>query len=237
MLRPYENSRETGMLLLEQDQLMEHGRKAVENGLTMAVHAIGDRANRILIDVLSNLHQYCIENHLPLLPHRIEHLQCVDREDLSKMAQTSAIASMQPIHLCSDIPASEKNWGERSASVYSFRSVLDEHIPLIFGSDAPVEVPNPIIGLHAAVNRQDRQGHPSNAWYPEQKLSPMEALQAFCLTPHSITRNANILGKIKQGYLCDLTLLDQNLLSINPDEILNTRVIGTIIDGDWVWQG
>ncbi|NSW51653.1 MAG: amidohydrolase [Anaerolineae bacterium] len=236
MISPYEQSEQSGMLLVGKEELLEIGQKAAKSGLTLAIHAIGDLANRIVIEALTELEQFCLTNRLPLLPNRIEHLQCVTPADLIKMARTSAVASMQPIHLCSDIPASEKFWGKRSENVYAFRTVRELNISLIFGSDAPVEYPDPFLGLHAAVNRQDRQHQPVSGWHPSQKLTLSEAIESFCLTPHRTTINAGRLGRIASSQLCDLIMLDHDPYNMPVDEIKSLGVLATMVDGEWVWK-
>ena len=236
MLEPYENSSETGMLLLSQDDLMQIAITAASGGIPLAIHAIGDLANHVVADTLYSLstmeNKFLAKN----LHHRVEHVQCIQPQDLLLLKRAGAIASMQPIHLCSDIPATTRNWGARSSNTYIFQSVLDKQIPLIFGSDAPVELPDCITGIHAAVNRQQRDFQPLNGWYPEEKITVEQAITAFTATPQWVAGNSDKLGKISPGYLCDLTVLNQDVYSIPTEQIQQTKILGTIVDGKWVYQ-
>lgn len=236
MLLPYENSTESGMMLLSQDELLEIGKKAAGGGISLAIHAIGDRANHVVAETLSILNKMECRQGRKMLRHRVEHVQCIQPEDLGTFKIAGIIASMQPIHLCSDIPAAARNWGDRSANTYTFSSVLQQRIPLVFGSDAPVEVPDCIVGIHAAINRQQRDFLPSSGWYPQEKITVEQAVRAFTTTPHWLAGDSGQLGLISPNYRCDLTILDQDIFAMPTDQVLHVNVIGTVIDGEWVYQ-
>ena len=236
MLEPYENSNDKGLLLLCEEDLFEIAVNASENKLSLAIHSIGDHANRVVIKVIGRLRDYEQKNNIIGLQHRIEHLQNITQPDLSKMAGLGITASMQPLQLSSDIPAADHNWGARNKNTFAFRSVIDHNIPLIFGSDAPVEKPDCFAGLHAAVNRTNQSHLPENGWYSEQKITVEEAVRAFTTTAYKIPGAVENKGLLVPGYQADLIVLDHNLYEIPQETILDTRVIATMIGGDWVWQ-
>ncbi|MGE5250506.1 MAG: amidohydrolase [Bacteroidota bacterium] len=226
-----------GILNMDAEELFEHGRRAAAAGLSMTVHAIGDRANHEVLNAYEQLRGYERENGLPHLRHRIEHVQILHPDDAGRLAQLGVIASMQPIHATSDMPAADRYWGERSALAYAWRAQLDHGAHLAFGSDAPVESPNPFLGLHAAVTRRRADGSPGpDGWYPEQKLSLAEALDAYTRGPAFAANAEQRLGRLAPGFLADLIVLERDPFTCDPDELLALRPAGTMVDGDWVWQ-
>jgi hypothetical protein len=203
----------------------------------MTVHAIGDRANHEVLNAYAQTRKYEKEKGLPHLRHRIEHVQVLHPDDAPRLAQLDVVASMQPIHATSDMPAADRFWGERSALAYAWRTQLRHGARLAFGSDAPVESPNPFLGLHAAVTRRRADGSPSTeGWYPEQKLALSEALQAYTLGAAYAANAEGRLGRISPGYLADLVVLEQDLFSMDPDELLNVQSSATMVGGEWVWR-
>jgi predicted amidohydrolase YtcJ len=238
MFQPYINEPENrGILNMDGEELFEQCRKAVDVGLSMTVHAIGDRANHEVLDAYQQLRDYENQNGLPHLRHRIEHVQVLHPDDAPRFAQLNVIASMQPIHAPSDMFAADRFWGDRSALAYAWRTQLNFGAHLAFGSDAPVESPNPFLGLHAAVTRRRADGLPSaEGWYPEQKLSLAKALSAYTLGAAYAANAEHRLGKLSEGYLADLIVLDQDVFSINPDELLTMSAAATMINGEWVLE-
>ena len=238
MFQPYLNETENrGILNMDGEELFEHCRKAADVGLSMTVHAIGDRANHEVLNAYQQLRAYEKEKGLPHLRHRIEHVQVLHPDDAPRLAQLNVVASMQPIHAPSDMPAADRFWGDRSALAYAWRTQLNHGAPLAFGSDAPVESPNPFLGLHAAVTRRRADGSPSaEGWYPEQKLTLAEALSAYTVGA-AYAANAELrLGKLAENYLADLIVLDQDIFSIDPNELLRTSANATMINGEWVFK-
>ncbi len=205
MLQPYEGESEyRGMLQLDAEEIVEHGRKAAESGLSLAIHAIGDRANHEVLNAYARLRAYESENGLPALRHRIEHVQVIHREDVARLAELKIIASMQPIHATSDMLIADRHWGKRAELSYAWRTLLDRGIPLAFGSDAPVENPNPFWGLYAAVTRRRQDGLPgTDGWHPQQRLSLAEALRAYTLGPAYAAGMEDRLGKLAPGYYAE----------------------------------
>jgi predicted amidohydrolase YtcJ len=230
LLEPYEGEPgNRGMLTLEPDELAELGARAMAGGLSLAIHAIGDRANRMVIDQLSRLPRP------RTIPHRIEHVQLLHPDDLDRLAAHQITASMQPIHATSDMEMAERHWGERTRYAYAWRSLLERGTRLIFGSDTPVEPAAPLLGLHAAVTRRRPDGQPGPAgWHPEQRLTLPQALRAYTLGPAEAAGLGDKLGSVAPGKLADLVVLDRDLCGIDADEIPELRVMGTMIGGRWV---
>ena len=238
MLQPYEGEPEnTGILLLDSEQIFEAGQRAVQTGLSLAIHAIGDRANHEVLNGYAQLRQFEADSHLPHLRHRIEHVQILHPKDYDRLATLQVIASVQPIHATSDMRMADRFWGKRSAGAYAYATLSKLGTSLAFGSDAPVEQPNPFFGLHAAVTRQRPDGQPqSDGWYPEQRLTLMQALQGFTTGAAYASYQENSLGQLSPGYLADLILLDVDPFDIPPEELFKVKPVATMVAGDWVWQ-
>jgi predicted amidohydrolase YtcJ len=161
MFQPYLNEPENrGILNMDAEELLESGRRAVEVGLSMAVHAIGDRANHEVLDAYAQLRRFERDQGLPPLKHRIEHVQVLHPDDAARLAELGIIASMQPIHATSDMHMADRYWGDRAALSYAWRTQLYHGAHLAFGSDAPVESPNPFWGCMPPL-RQRADGSPA----------------------------------------------------------------------------
>lgn len=238
MLQPYSGEPENrGMLLLDREELAEYGRLAVEHGLSLAVHAIGDRANHEVLAAFDQIRDFERKKHLSPMRHRIEHVQLIHPEDAHRLAQLTIIASMQPIHATSDMLMADRYWGERSSLAYAWRTQLDHGAVLAFGSDAPVESPNPFWGLHAAVTRHRADGTPSpDGWYPEQKLGILEAINAYTTGAAYTAGQESSLGKLAAGYLADLIVLSEDPFTCKPNKIRDLRPVSTMVSGKWVYQ-
>ncbi len=238
MFQPYENEPDNkGILNMDGEELFEHCRKAADVGLSMTVHAIGDRANHEVLNAYEQLRKYEIDKGLPHLRHRIEHVQVIHPDDAPRLAKLNIIASMQPLHATSDMFAADRFWGDRSAFSYAWRTQLNFGAALAFGSDAPVESPNPFLGLHAAVTRRRADGSPSaEGWYPEQKLTLAEALSAYTLGAAYAANAENRLGKLAENYLADLIVLEQDPFKITTNDLLTLSPDAVMINGEWVLQ-
>jgi predicted amidohydrolase YtcJ len=238
MFQPYLNEPENrGILNLDGEELFEMGRKAADSGLSMAVHAIGDRAVHEVLDAYEQLRAYEREHQLPRLRHRIEHVQIIHPDDAGRLAELGVIASMQPIHAVSDMLAADHWWGERAKLAYAPRTQLEAGASLAFGSDAPVESPNPFLGLHAAVARRRADGSPGpEGWYPEQRLSMAEALAGFTTGAAYAAGMEDRLGRLSPGYYADLIVLDEDPFTCAPDSLLTMQPVATMLGGEWVWQ-
>jgi predicted amidohydrolase YtcJ len=244
MLQPYQGDPQNrGMLLMDAEEIFEHGRQAVENGLPLAVHAIGDRANHEVLDAFSQLRRLEEEIHAVSaetgwrLRHRIEHVQVIHADDAARLAQLGVVASMQPIHATSDMLMADRFWGERAALSYAWKTQLDFGAILAFGSDAPVESPNPFWGLHSAVTRRRADGSPGlQGWYPEQRLSLEQALHGFTTGAAYVAGWEDRLGRLAPGYLADLILLESDPFECPPQELHTLKPSGTMVGGEWVYQ-
>lgn len=238
MIEPFEKTEgQLGILLLNSDQLFEYGKKAVLNGLSLAVHAIGDRANREVLDGFEKIRSFENEHNLPRLRHRIEHVQLLHPDDQNRLSELGIIASMQPIHTTSDILIADEHWGERSEGAYIFRTLKDNGTRLTFGSDAPVETPNPFVGLHAAVTRCKADGTPHpEGWHPEQKIDLKSALSFYTMGAAFASYSENKLGKLAPGFYADLIVLEEDPFSISPADLKDISPEATMVAGEWVWQ-
>jgi predicted amidohydrolase YtcJ len=240
MLQPYEGEPDNrGMLLLDAEELYEHGRRAVNAGFSMAVHAIGDRAVHEVLNAFTQLRQYERETQGTnfAFRHRIEHVQVIHPEDASRLGALGIIASMQPVHAPSDMRMADRFWGDRAALAYAWRTQLDNGATLALGSDAPVESPNPFWGLHAAVTRQQLDGSPGpDGWYPAQKLTLKETLRGFTYGPAYTANVDDRMGKLAPGYLADLLVLDQDPFHCEPEAIKEIRPLMTMLGGEWVYR-
>jgi predicted amidohydrolase YtcJ len=238
MLEPFVDETENyGILNMDQKEILEIGTRAVSNGISLAVHAIGDRANREVLDAFTDLRIYERSKGYSPLRHRIEHVQLLNPLDTRRLANLSLTASMQPIHATSDMFMAERSWGIRSADAYAWRSQLQQGTRLAFGSDAPVESPNPFLGLHAAVTRQRVDGAPGqDGWHPEQVLTFEEALIAFTQGPAFLAGLEKELGRLEENFLADLIVLDQDPFVCHPSEIADILPTATMVAGEWVWE-
>lgn len=238
MLQPYEGESENiGILLLDNEQIFEYGQQATAHGLSLAIHAIGDRANHEALLAYAQLRRYERESGLPPQRHRIEHVQVLHPDDYSRLADLDVIASVQPIHATSDMHMADRSWGSRSAGAYAYRTLIEHGTRFCFGSDAPVESPNPFLGLHAAVTRQRADGSPAEeGWYPAQRLRLEEALNGFTTGPAYAARLENQAGRLSPGYLADLIILDQNPFDLPSRDLCRLTPAATMVGGEWVWQ-
>ncbi len=236
MILPYDGSQDgRGLLMKDAEELTEIGRLAAQNGISLAVHAIGDRANHEVLDAFQRLRQ--LEGTAQSLRHRIEHVQLLHAMDAHRLAELGVIASMQPIHATSDMLMADRFWGKRSQLAYAWRTQLQHGATLAFGSDAPVESPNPFWGIHAAVTRRRMDGSPGpSGWYPEQRLSVLEALQAYTTGPAYAAGRELRMGKLAPGYLADLIVLNQDPFTCEPEAIAAIHPLRTMVGGEWVFS-
>jgi len=247
MLAPYKGEPENmGILAMDEEALRELARKAVAGGLPLAVHAIGDRANRMVLDVLSDMDRTAVEQAVPgqeavqhrlFRPvHRIEHVQLLHPDDAGRLAALGVVASMQPLHATQDHEMADRYWGERCATAYAWRSLLEAGTVLAFGSDCPVEDLNPFLGIHAAVTRRRSDGSPGpEGWYPEQRLTVEEAVRGYTLGAAYAAGLESRLGSLGPGKLADLVVLDRDIFTCDPMTIAETRVVATMIGGQFVY--
>lgn len=251
MLAPYEGRSGTGVAMLPVAELNALIARANRGGISVVVHAIGDAANRKVLDAIERLknRELSIENQEPgtenpqsvlsssvlgslALPNRIEHAQVVHPQDIPRFAALGVIASMQPVHATSDMHAAEQLWGARCATAYAWQAFRRAGVTLAFGSDAPVEPLNPWLGIHAAVTRQRTDGTPAGGWYPELRLSLEETLHACCIGPAIASGEAGIKGQLAPGMLADLAVLTVDPFQIPPEELHTVQVDLTVVEGN-----
>jgi predicted amidohydrolase YtcJ len=234
MLEPYEqNPDNTGILTITDEELKDTVRRASEAGLNVAMHAIGDRANRMALDAIeASLKPIRKQQLRP----RIEHAQLLAPEDIKRLGQLGVIASMQPIHATSDWMMADRHWGARCQGAYAWRSILNAGAHLCFGSDSPVEPLDPLRGIYAAVVRKDEQGRPVGGWIPEQCLSVQEAVYAYTMGAAFASGEERVSGSITPGKRADVVVLSENLFAGPPEIILQASVEMTIVGGQIVFR-
>lgn len=223
----------SGLLFMPPEELQGEIGKAMACGFQVGVHAIGDRGNRVVLDAYEKL-----LNKYPDNPgrHRIEHAQVLTAGDIPRFAQLGVIAAMQPTHATSDMYwAGDRLGPERVVYAYAWRSLLDSGARLALGSDFPVEQVNPMLGIYAAVTRQDTGGWPPGGWYPEQKLSREEAVRGFTLDAAYAGFMEKSVGSLESGKRADFIVLDKNIFEVDAAEIAGIRVLQTWLDGERVW--
>ncbi|MGD8405535.1 MAG: amidohydrolase [Anaerolineales bacterium] len=226
----------TGLPLTPMSQMAEAISKAHKAGISTAIHAIGDRAIRELLDVYTEVIVAQETGTKPRIPHRIEHVQHSHPEDLKRLGPLGLIASVQPLHLTDDMQMVDKACGSRARWAYAFRDLLDAGTVLALGSDCPVASPNPFWGIHAAVTRQTREGKPEGGWYPSQKLSVAEAVWGYTMGAAIATGQETVQGSLTPGKLADLIVLNQDIFEIPPEQLHATKVVMTVFDGRIVYQ-
>jgi predicted amidohydrolase YtcJ len=237
MLEPYEGDDQTGMLFIDSEQVVEYGQEAVRAGFSLAIHAIGDRANHEIINAYEQIRSFEREHRLPHYRHRIEHVQIIHPDDHHRLSMHGIIGSVQPIHATSDMYMADQFWGQRAANSYAYRTLLDKGTILALGSDAPVESPNPFWGMHAAVTRRRAGGEPgTDGWYPEQRLTLEEALHGFTRGAAYAAGMENRAGMLAPDYLADLIVLEEDPFTLDPHQLHAVQPVMTMVAGQWVWQ-
>lgn len=238
MFEPYEGEPDNyGITVVDKEEMVEFVSRASATGLPSTVHAIGDKAVHDVLDVFEHVRGEEAKRGeaRSTRRHRIEHVQIIHPGDLDRLAELDIIASMQPIHATSDMITADRYWGERTQYAYNPRIQLDRGVTLAFGSDAPVEPFDPFLGIHAAITRY-RDGKPAGGWHPSARLTLDETLVGFTQGPAYAAHMEDRLGKLAEGYLADLIVLDRDIYAVEPDDILEIEVLGTMVDGDWQYR-
>jgi len=225
-----------GVNVTPPEQMAAEFRRACELGFPISVHAIGDRANRTVLDILEELRGSAPQ---PATPHRIEHVQIIDPADLPRLAQLGVTASVQPIHATDDMDTADLFLGERGAAMYNFRSLFESGALVAFGSDAPVADPNPFLGIHAALTRQRPERMDRAPWYPAERVSLEQAIFAYTLGAARAAGWDRMIGSITPGKLADLVVLDRDLFALEEQgitgrEIADAQVEMTVFGGEAV---
>jgi predicted amidohydrolase YtcJ len=232
LLAPYTDRPDTsGLLMGTANELLPRARLIQDAGLQLAIHAIGDRGNRVALDLIGRTQGEARPGH------RIEHAQILDLADLPRFAALGVTASMQPTHATSDMPWAPARLGpDRLAGAYAWRRMLDHGTLMAFGSDAPVEDYNPWLGIYAAVTRADRAGQPDGGWLPDQRLTILEALAGFSVSAWQAL-GVSDSGRIIVGWSAHLTIIDRDPRSVPTAALLETRTLRTIVAGTEVDLG
>jgi len=229
-----------GIMVMPKEEMRAAIRKASANGLPSAIHAIGDLAVRNVLDIYQEIRaeEAALGVSAAARRHRIEHVQVMHPDDVPRLAKLNIIASMQPVHATSDYLMADRYWGARCRWAYNARVQIDHGAKVAFGSDSPVDPFEPLGGIYAAVTRRRPDGTPGvDGWYPESRLTVAEALRGFTTGPAYAAGMENRLGKLAPGYLADLVVLDRDLFAIPPEEILDVRVVATMVGGRWRFGG
>lgn len=223
----------TGLQVTDTVLLRKWVLQADSAGLHIAVHAIGDRANNFILNVFE-----AAEKRNPAKDHRfrIEHAQHLTRQDIPRFARLKVIASMQPYHAIDDGRWAAKRLDDaRLKGTYAFKSLLDAHAVVTFGSDWTVAPLDPLAGIYAAVTRRTLDGKNPGGWYPEQKLSVEQALRCYTVNNAYAGFHENKTGQLKVGYLADMIVLSDNLFTIAPEKIEDVKVLRTVVNGKEVF--
>ena len=231
--QPYNDAPNTSGLMasdnLPEGKLEKDIRDADKAGLQCSVHAIGDKANHLLLEYFEEVEK---ENGPRDRRFRIEHAQHLLAADIPRFAQLGVIPSMQPAHAIDDGRWAEKRIGpERIKTTYAFRSLLDAGARLAFGTDWPVAPLDPLIGIYAAVTRETTDGKNPHGWVPEQKISLEEAVRAYTAGSAYAEFGEREKGTLEPGKLADVVVLSQDIFRINPKEIPETEAVQTIVGG------
>jgi predicted amidohydrolase YtcJ len=237
LLEPYaDDPGNSGLLVTPPGEILEAARFALAHGFQMGTHAIGDRANRIVLDA----YEKALAEHPEVKDprFRIEHAQVLDAADIPRFGKLGVLAAMQGIHCPSDRPWAPKRLGEARVKegAYAWRKLLDAGARLMNGTDAPVEDVSPIQNFHATATRQDANGQPPGGFDPDQKLTRTEALRTMTLDPAYGSFAEGEKGSIEVGKLADLVVLSQDILSVPDDALMGTEVLATIVDGKVLYE-
>ena len=231
LLEPYsDDPGNSGLMIATPEHIEDVARRAKAAGFQVNTHAIGDRGVRNVIDAYARAGISAPDRY------RIEHLQVISPPDVPRLVQHGIIASMQPTHATSDMYWAEARLGpERVKGAYAWRTVLNAGGRLALGSDFPVELVNPFLGIHAAVTRQDQKNWPAGGWYPAERLTLAEAIRGFTLDAAYAAFEESSRGTIEPGKLADLTIVEGDLYAMPATELFKAKVRYTVVGGDVVF--
>ncbi|PCI82480.1 MAG: amidohydrolase [SAR86 cluster bacterium] len=222
----------TGLLLHNPERLEYFMRAAMNAGFQVNTHAIGDNANKVVLD---NYEQLIAETNSRSLRHRVEHAQILRFEDILRFAELGVIPSMQATHATSDKNMAVDRIGDvRIQGAYAWRKLIDAGALIANGSDFPVESPNPFFGLHAAITRQDKSNEPPGGWFPEEKMTAIEAFASFTIDAAYSGHQEDLLGTLEPGKKADFIILDRDIFAIDGSEIWQIEVEETWVNGQRV---
>ncbi|KAG5719455.1 putative amidohydrolase ytcJ [Termitomyces sp. T112] len=238
LYEPYaDNPSTSGFMRLDSEILFDFIPKFLRDGWQVNVHAIGDRANGLVLDAFEASLKGA---NVTALRPRLEHAQIMTVADMKRLGRLGVIASVQPTHAISDMWYAQDRLGpERVKLLYAFRSLIDNGARITLGSDFPVESMNPLSGFYAAITRLSIDGtspNGPNGWFPEQRLTRQEALRGMTIDPAYASFTEKILGSLEVGKRADYVVLSQDIMVIPPNEILGTKVLMTALDGEVVYE-
>ena len=237
MLEPYSDEPgTTGLLTTPPEEVYAQTLAASKAGFQTGIHAIGDRGNRVAMDTFERVQREVANPRALRL--RIEHAQILDAAEIPRFARLGIIASMQATHATSDMPWVPDRIGaaRMAEGAYVWQTLLKSGVVLANGSDFPVEEPNPMLGLYAAITRQDPMGNPPGGWMPDQRLSRDEALRSFTLSAAYAAHVEPLLGSLEPGKLADFVVLSRDIMRVPATEILSTTIRMTVIGGEVVYE-
>ncbi|MCL1049632.1 amidohydrolase family protein [Shewanella abyssi] len=223
-----------GLLLHSDQQLNRYMLTAMQAGFQVNTHAIGDHANKLVLDSYAALIKQT--NSKPLR-HRVEHAQVLRLEDIPRFAELGVVASMQATHATSDKNMAEDRVGpDRIKGAYAWQKLLKANAVIAAGSDFPVESANPFFGLHASVTRQDHHNKPLQGWYPDQSMTMVQALTSFTSAAAYSAHQENEIGRLAPGMKADFILIDRDVINGDPTQIWQAQVLQTWVDGQVVFN-
>jgi hypothetical protein len=235
LLEPYsDDPGNTGLVITGRDRVQEIAERALRHEFQLNVHAIGDGANRMVLDAFE-----AALDEVPTADHRfrIEHAQILHFQDIPRFAELDVIPSMQGSHQTSDMYwAIDRLGWTRVQGAYAWRTLLNSGVVIPNGSDAPVEAVNPLISFKAFITRQDADGWPAGGWFPNQRTTREEALKSMTLWPAYGAFMEDVSGSLSPGKYADFVVLDQDIMAIAPERILDTRVLMTVLGGKVVYR-
>ena len=234
LFQPYSDAPDTvGLALREEEETVEFFQRAVDGDVQLAIHAIGDLANHRALIWMEDVFGEEVPEHR----WRVEHAQIVQDEDQLRFAELGTVASMQPSHAIGDLHFAPSRLGmARLGDAYAWQDLMDKGVVIAGGSDAPVEVGDPIIEFYAATVRRDLEGFATDGWHREQALSRFDALRIFTQNAAFAAFQEDELGTIEVGNLADFSVFNQDLMTIEDEEILATEPVMTIVGGEIVWR-
>ena len=235
LLEPYsDDPGNRGLILVPPERARAVAVRALRTGFQLNIHAIGDRGNRVVLDLFESALE-----EVPVADHRfrIEHAQILHPDDVPRFAKLDVIPSMQTVHQTSDMYWAGRRIGpEREKGAYAWRQLLETGVIIPNGSDFPVEAVNPIDGFAAAVSRQDAKGFPDGGWHRDQVMSREEALKSFTIWPAYAGFQERDLGSLSSGKYADFVVLDADIMRVPADRIRATRVLATYVGGRAVYE-
>ena len=235
LIEQYQNLETYGILILDKNKLKTLFSQAFSQDFQVCIHAIGDKANREIVYALREVFENSDYDQFDLRT-RIEHAQIIKARDIKEISELNIITSVQPMHCISDMYMAEERLGERIEDSYLWKTLIDNNILLIGGSDFPVEDSSPLMGIYAAVNRTKFDDTPSGGWQPKELLNLKEALEMYTKNTAYGSFKEKIKGNIEIGHIADFTLIDRNIITLPNVDILKCKISATIVNGEMVYK-